>query len=448
LQEEIGAVFHQLEVTASRAARTSASQVNVVPPPVPVRRVAAAAAHHHHHAPLPANKAGIHYNQRRRAGLRVSEDYYIGDLVTQGLSRQSRANNHWNRKQQQQQHPLLVGGRNRWDAAEFQRRISCPGFQHLGNQRSSAANNEFAFLLDQQQQKIDAVGLMPTATASLDVADGTDVQRKKKKQQQPNPRRTLRRYLTADSALQLTDNGRVARQQQPQQHHQSPYNPQAIQVWTTSLMAEFNHIIDGELQRLAMASDPCVDSSSSPATGKFSHAKRANTSCSTSVETGGSAVELSPWARMQLALIDPAVVSASLNGLSVPPPPTTRPPTPPAAPKSDVAVLQSSIQQLSADIDQVERQIFDDLDDLTLTLNNSQSPELLASCSSSSGDCDHDEDNEDNCAKGKQRVEAPTSFSSTTATDESSHISSPLLVSFELFLLLVSREICRRWNPV
>ena len=378
-------------MTASKRAANNRTSNQIVPPAVPVRRVV--------HAPLPANRTGIHYNQRRRAGLRVSDDYYIGDAALvgtpRGLSRQSRVNNHWNRKQQQQQPPIWVGGggRNRCDAAEFQRRISCPGFQHI-NQRSS--HNEFSFLLD-QQQKFDTVGLMQptTATASTDVADGTDVQRTKKKKQQSNPRRTLRRYLTADSALQLTDNGRIARQQPQQQpHHQSPYNPQAIQVWTTSLMAEFNHIIDGELQRLA--NDP--DSTSSlPQTGKFG--KRANTSID--VAGGG---ELSPWARMQLALIDPLVSVSSLNGLS-----------PPTLIKSPEVVQTSSIQQLSADIDLVERQIFDDLDDLTLTLNNSQSPELLAnSCSSSSG-----------CDDGKH------SDPTATTAEESSHISSPLLVSWK-----------------
>jgi hypothetical protein len=403
-QEEIGAVFHQLEVTASKRAANNRTSNQIVAPAVPVRRVV--------HAPLPANKTGIHYNQRRRAGLRVSDDYYIGGDAAaalvgtppQGLNRQSRVNNHWNRKQQQQQQqqPLWVGGggRNRCDAAELQRRISCPGFQHI-NQRSSH-HNEFSFLLD-QQHKFDTVGLMQptTATASTDVADGTDVQRTKKKKQQSNPRRTLRRYLTADSALQLTDNGRIARQQpqqQQQQHHQSPYNPQAIQVWTTSLMAEFNHIIDGELQRLA--NDPDSSSSSLPQTGQFV-GKRANTSID--VAGGG---ELSPWARMQLALIDPLVPVSSLNGLS---------PSPPIKLPEVVQTSSSSIQQLSADIDLVERQIFDDLDDLTLTLNNSQSPELLAS-SSSSG-----------CDDGKHSD--PTATTTTTTTEESSHISSPLLVS-------------------
>ena len=347
LQEEIGAVFHQLEASSKQGRTIS----NVVPPPVPVRRV--------HHLSSTANKSAVNYSQRRRAGLKVTEDYYIGDLE---LTRRSRVNNYWNRKLQQQQqqqlHPILRG-RNRWDA-EFQRRTSCPGLQQR------LPNNE---LFD----AIDTVGLMTTA-------DGGDVdvqgRGKKKKVQQPNPRRTLRRYLTADSALKLTDNGHD--QQQHRHHTYQPYHPQAIQVWTTSLMAEFNHIIDGELQRLA-TSTPCESVA----------VKRAVSSERLS--------ELSPWARMQLALIDPASASSPgerFNGQL------------PSAASPDL----TSIQQLSADIDLVERQIFDDLDDLTLTLNQS-----LPSSSSSNGGCD-----------------APS-------TDESSaHLSSPLLVSFFFPFLLIS----------
>jgi hypothetical protein len=151
-----------------------------------------------------------------------------------------------------------------------------------------------------------------------------------------------------------------------------------------------------------LANDPDSSSSSLPQTGQFV-GKRANTSID--VAGGG---ELSPWARMQLALIDPLVSVSSLNGLS------PSPPTPIKSPEV-VQTSSSSIQQLSADIDLVERQIFDDLDDLTLTLNNSQSPELLAS-SSSSG-----------CDDGKHSD--PTTTTTTTTTEESSHISSPLLVS-------------------
>ncbi|KAI9557698.1 hypothetical protein GHT06_017527 [Daphnia sinensis] len=402
--EEIGAVFHQLEVTASRAAKQTSLVNNVVvaAPPVPVRRAAAV----HHHAPLPANKAGIHYSQRRRAGLRVSEDYYVGDLATDGLSRQSRLNNHWNRKlhqqqHQQQQHPALAKSRSRWDAAELQRRISCPGFRHIDERcRADDGDDEW---LEQERGNIETVGLMPTATLTDAVGD-VDVHRKKKKQQ-PNPRRSLRRYLTADSALQLTDNGRIARhepQQQPFRHHQSPYHPQAIQLWTTSLMAEFNHIIEGQLQQLAN-NDQC--------SGK---AKRAASSASL-METG-PAVELSPWARVQLALIDPSL-AVSVNGVTSPGPSSA---TGPAKASS------SSIQQLSADIDLVERQIFDDLDDMTLTLNNSQSPELLASCSTCSGEADHDHDNEDEAGGHASCPSAPT------ADETPVHMSSPLLRPQEL----------------
>lgn len=265
----------------------------------------------------PSNPVG----QRRRAGLRITEDYYIGDLDLPvkhaGLNRRLYSSK--NRKPQQQQLP----SRYRWDA-EFQRRTSCPGFQPSYNGGE---------LLD----AIDTVGLMTTAETGDDVQQ----QHRKKKKQQPNPRRHLRRYLTADSALQLTDNGRIATRHQQQQHyqHQSPYHPQAIQVWTTSLMAEFNHIIDGELQRLA---------ATPPSSGAL--AKR----------IGPSA--LSPWARMQLALIDPVDQTMGPQPL----------PSSDRVSRTDLTSPElTSIQQLSADIDLVERQIFHDLDDLTLTLNQS-----------------------------------------------------------------------------
>jgi hypothetical protein len=46
-QEEIGAVFHQLEVTASKRAANNRTSNQIVAPAIPVRRVV--------HAPLPAN---------------------------------------------------------------------------------------------------------------------------------------------------------------------------------------------------------------------------------------------------------------------------------------------------------------------------------------------------------------------------------------------------------
>lgn len=151
---------------------------------------------------------------------------------------------------------------------------------------------------------------IPELGGGLMTTTEDDVTDRKKKTK--HPRRSLRRYLTADSALQ------------------SPYDPQAIQVWTSSLMAEFNHIIDGELKRLGQQVASSTERS------------------------------LSPWARMQLAIIDPA-------------------PAP-------------SIQQLSDDIDLVERQIFDDLDDLQ-QLNQSQ-------------------------------------LSSSTASEPNEHLSSPVLVIY------------------
>jgi hypothetical protein len=124
------------------------------------------------------------------------------------------------------------------------------------------------------------------------------------------------------------------------------YQPQAIQLWTSSLMAEFNHIIDGEIQRLEGASD----SSSLPP----------SSATSPSVKTVHQR-RLSPWAHTQMNHIDPS--SSATVPLRTSSSSTTNPT------RSNSA---ADIKKLAADIDLVERQILDDLDHITLTLNSQQ----------------------------------------------------------------------------
>lgn len=284
----------------------------------------------------------------RRAGLRVTQDYFIGDLPLPPppLSVRNPHSRSYRHRQQ------LNGGH------VYQRRTSCPGFQSglsassvlspghdvdgtdgvdgvdlmslAASESGNASAQSHRFISQSQKKK---------STASAAAATASDNRRRSG--------RPLRRHLTADSALlQLTDNGRIDRFNQ-----QSPYHPQAIQVWTSSLMAEFNHIIDGELQRLARpASSSAIVTAAAAATA--------------------TAKPLSPWAQIQLAAIDPVDDKSS-----------------------DV------IQQLSADIELVERQIFHDLNDLNssssasstmhLTMTSDDptppqlsSPPLLVSCRS------------------------------------------------------------------
>jgi len=189
---------------------------------------------------------------RRRV---TDEDYFIGDLEAPP----QRFYHHW----------------SDGSSSGFRRRISCPG---LNNNNNLINNN--VILMD----------------------NGTPPPSVEKKKKIPsgirNPRRYLRRYLTADSALKLSH------------HHQETDN----NLWTSELMAEFNHVIDGELIRLR---DEPISSLDRP--GR----------------------ELSPWAKVQLSQL--------------------------ASEPNKTAV---SIEQISADIDSVQRQILDDLDVLNATLIN------------------------------------------------------------------------------
>ena len=209
-------MFQQLEVTSRLRSETAASQPlpkQKQPPPVPVRR----------HVPTPLynlnqvihnNITNINNNNnnklinnwnavavgdggRKRPGLRVTEEYFIGDLELSSSGRRHQ----WS-KHQQQQPPQAVD--RSWDgsssSAAVQRRISCPGLQSKSSSSSSTLP--------------PSSGLMMTTSSSLVAADKCDddaVAATKKK----NPRRQLRRYLTADSALQLTDNGHRLRHQCP-----------------------------------------------------------------------------------------------------------------------------------------------------------------------------------------------------------------------------------------
>lgn len=395
-REDIASRFRPIELTPYAK--------GAVPPPVPVR-----SRRLQNQQPIQSSQSVLQSSngQRRKAGLRITEDYYVGDLDLP-LSGGKHLNGELRREfypsaknRKPSQHPLVYqrSSRNRWDV-EYQRRTSCPGFQ-----RSSYNGN--GSIIESVDSLIDTDGLMTTAETGDDVQQQRQEQQYQQQQQQrqkkkkQNPRRYLRRYLTADSALQLTDNGRLATRHNQHSHHQSPYHPQAIQVWTTSLMAEFNHIIDGELQRLASSSNQ--QQPLTPLTGRevVAGRKRINSSPSSSTPTE---LALSPWARMQLALIDPVSDKTIVSNVALKPTPVSPQP-----------MTNTTIQQLSADIDLVERQIFDDLDDLTLTLNQSlplSLTESLASGSSRSGS---------------------SSTGSGAPNDETTHLSSPLLVSFNSF---------------
>lgn len=225
--------------------------------------------------------------------MRITEDYFIGDLPLAVRTKASRSSN--NRLVRPSQQPT---------GHVYQRRTSCPGFQSAAS--SSVSDGVAVEVGPMSQTANDAARRAHSPLSPLLLHTASQ-----KKKKQVNPRRSLRRYLTADSALLLTDNGRI-------EQRQLPYHPQAIQLWTTSLMAEFNHIIDGELERLAGSANTVTASASNAA-------------------TNNKESSLSPWAQMQLALIDPVRSSDK---------------------SSEV------IQQLSADIELVERQIFHDLNDL------------------------------------------------------------------------------------
>lgn len=190
---------------------------------------------------------------RRRV---TEEDYFIGDLEAPP----QRFYHHW----------------SDGSSSGFRRRISCPGL----NNNNNLINNNVILMDNGPPPSIEKKKKIPAASGIR------------------NPRRYLRRYLTADSALKLSH------------HHQETDN----NLWTSELMAEFNHVIDGELIRLR---DEPISSLDRP--GR----------------------ELSPWAKVQLSQL--------------------------ASEPNKTAV---SIEQISADIDSVQRQILDDLDVLNATLNH------------------------------------------------------------------------------
>lgn len=71
------------------------------------------------------------------------------------------------------------------------------------------------------------------------------------------------------------------------------YDSNSIHVWTSSLMAEFNDIIDGELQRLAGAEEgarPAGDAPPSLLIRRRPSQRKVG--------------PLSPWARVQLSLLE------------------------------------------------------------------------------------------------------------------------------------------------
>jgi hypothetical protein len=167
--------------------------------------------------------------------------------------------------------------------AAVQRRISCPG---LSSAPSSSPTTSAGLMMTTSPSFLAASDKCDADAATAAVAAATTTSATSDRVKKKNPRRQLRRYLTADSALQLTENGRLL----PPSASMS-YQPQAIQLWTSSLMAEFNHIIDGEIQRLEGASD----SSSLPP----------SSATSPSVKTVHQR-RLSPWARTQMNHIDPS----------------------------------------------------------------------------------------------------------------------------------------------
>lgn len=318
---------------------------------------------------------------KRRAGLRVTEDYFIGDLEAPVLTRQ---HHHFHPAERQ---------RHASDASTtgLRRRTSLPGgglnrnhSPYLNNNN----NNNLVNLINVHNNNnnngahegvsgSDAAVLM---TLETDVGghpnDATrSVELRQKSVGIRNPRRQLRRYLTADSALRLQGDG------------QTDNRTQSFQLWTSGLMSDFNTVIDGELQRL-----------------RESNAGQETTA---DAQTAGAnrRPRLSPWARMQLALIDPSTAAASSNELEAS---KTLPKRASASATTSLVspIKAPSIEQLSADIDSVQRQILDDLDVLTATLNKSlQHP---TRSEKKGGDEEHDVVDGD---------------------DVDSHLSSPLLVS-------------------
>lgn len=151
-------------------------------------------------------------------------------------------------------------------------------------------------------------------------------------------RRLLKRHLTVDSANQFI-------------HNESLNPSSALPLWTTTIMAEFQHIIDTEIERLS--------------------------------KEDRKPVELSPWAKKQMAVIE--------DRRSV---------------------------DWSNDIDLVEKQIFNDI--VTLSLNQS-----------SSGDSGAPSGQESNDSTVPDEV----------AEEEAVPLASPVLVSSLCFLSIFSRRL-------
>jgi len=385
-------VFQQLEVSSRLRSETAASQALPKlkqPPPVPVRRHVPTPLFNLNQQVINHNINHIHNNNnnnnlinnwnkaakvvpsefatadvvgsgggssssngsKKRPGLRVTEEYFIGDLEL-APSRK----HHWNSRDGEVSGngggsgKQLVAVDRSWNGssssnAAVQRRISCPG---LSSAPSSSPTSSTGLMMTTSpsfltaSDKCDADAATAAAAPAATTTSATSDRSKKK-----NPRRQLRRYLTADSALQLTDNGRLL----PPSASMS-YQPQAIQLWTSSLMAEFNHIIDGEIQRLEGVAASSPASSATPSSSaRTVHQRR-----------------LSPWARTQMKRIDPALASSATVPLRTSLSSNSVASTANATRSNSAA----DIKKLTADIDLVERQILDDLDHITLTLNNQQ----------------------------------------------------------------------------
>ena len=313
-QEEIGQVFHQLEAS-SRANANSAIQscqasairrtnsAAVVPPPVPVRRL--------------LNRTN---NLNRKPGLKVTADYSYLDGRTSAVQRRNNANN-WpligparTRKGDEVRPPDLI---QQWSADGIVstphprpvRRTSCPSFQ-----APPPPDDPVIESVDSHR----GAALAGHANANLDA----------RWQRKGHHSRRGPRYLTADLHFE------PGKLKAPVQR----YDTNSIHLWTSSLMAEFNHIIDSELQRLASGRDgDCTHFTSppgdptfhQPAVGPVNSRGRSSSDIqqqqprdlkqepqlrlrrrSQSLDNG----QLSPWARMQLSLIEQTTQHSVASG--------------------------------------------------------------------------------------------------------------------------------------
>lgn len=249
----------------------------------------------------------------------MTEDYFIGDLELPPAHH----HHHPHHRYWADHHAGLL-----------RRRISCPG---LNNNRSLQTNNNNLNNIVNNNSRVPLMtDLEPTTTSNAAAPPPRPA----------NPRRHLRRYLTADSAVlqqlhQLTDNKRQLAQkmsaEDPSSSRQQAAQP--MNLWTSGLMAEFNHVIDGEIERLSSRREEPEGAEAEVQDGRIQLRKPTR--------------RLSPWARMQMALIDPPLSPSSLDSQQQ---------------QQQQQASRASIEQLSADIDSVQRQILHDLDDLTATL--------------------------------------------------------------------------------